>query len=118
MKISLNEIKSHSPCTNGWKTLLRSLGKSEADSVEIDIRYIIESNGIEDAIWCLRAVEKNEINNKIINDFKSLCIASLEKIKGKKWSCADAAYADAAYKQKREEQKQNLISLIKAAYHD
>jgi len=51
---TLNEIKDYSPCAEGWTKLLRSLDKTKADDDPLDIIYILESNGIEDAIWCLR----------------------------------------------------------------
>jgi len=51
---TLNEIKGYSPCADGWTKLLRSLGKTKADNASLDIIYILKSNGIEDAIWCLR----------------------------------------------------------------
>ena len=31
MYTTLNKIRSHLPCEKGWKTLLKSLGKTEAD---------------------------------------------------------------------------------------
>jgi hypothetical protein len=36
--------------------LLRHLGKSEADDEPLLIRTILDSNGLDDALWCLRAV--------------------------------------------------------------
>ena len=39
------------------KKLLTYLGKTEADDEEISILTILDSNGLQDAIWCLRAVE-------------------------------------------------------------
>lgn len=57
MKTTLNEIKKHKPCTNGWEKLLNYLGKTKADDEEISILTILDSNGLDDALWCLRAVE-------------------------------------------------------------
>ena len=57
MKTTLNKIRKHSPCTDGWKKLLTYLGKTEADDEEISILTILDSNGLQDALWCLRAVE-------------------------------------------------------------
>jgi hypothetical protein len=56
MKTTLNAIRAHSPCANGWAKLLRHLGKTAADDEPLLIRTILESNGIDDALWCLRAV--------------------------------------------------------------
>jgi len=57
MKTTLNKIRAHEPCSDGWKKLLKHLGKTEADDEPLNIKTIIESNGLEDALWCLRAVE-------------------------------------------------------------
>ena len=57
MKTTLNKIREHSPCADGWEKLLSYLGKTKADDEEISILTILDSNGLQDAIWCLRAVE-------------------------------------------------------------
>jgi hypothetical protein len=57
MKTTLNAIRSHDPCADGWKKLLQHLGKTEADDEPLSIREILTSNGLDDALWCLRAVE-------------------------------------------------------------
>ena len=60
MKTTLNKIRAHSPCTDGWKKLLRNLGKTKADDEPLALTTIFESNGIDDALWCLRAVDGHE----------------------------------------------------------
>ena len=57
MKTTLNKIRSHSPCVNGWEKLLTHLGKTKADDEPLDLLTILDSNGIDDALWCFRAVE-------------------------------------------------------------
>lgn len=57
MKTTLNKIRAYSPCTSGWEKLLSYLGKTKADDEEISVLTILDSNGLEDALWCLRAVE-------------------------------------------------------------
>ena len=57
MKTTLNQIKAKSPCTDGWKKLLKYLGKTKADDESLSILTVLESNGLDDAVWCLRAVE-------------------------------------------------------------
>lgn len=53
---TLNAIREHSPCADGWAKLLRHLGKTQADDEPLALATILDSNGIEDALWCLRAV--------------------------------------------------------------
>lgn len=57
MQTTLNKIKSYSPCEYGWKKLLNHLNKTEADDEVLELRTILESNGIDDTIWAFRAVE-------------------------------------------------------------
>lgn len=54
---TLNAIRAQSPCKDGWKNLLAYLGKSKADDEPLSLATILEANGIEHAIWALRAVE-------------------------------------------------------------
>ena len=57
MQTTLNKIRAHSPCADGWAKLLRNLGKTKADDEPLAITTILESNGLDDALWCLRAVD-------------------------------------------------------------
>lgn len=52
---TLNEIRDHKPCEKGWQKLLAHLGKTKADDEPLSLLTILESNGLDDAIWCLRA---------------------------------------------------------------
>jgi hypothetical protein len=57
MRTTLNQIRKHSPCRDDWEKLLRGLGKAAADDEPLWIDQILDHNGLEDALWCLRAVE-------------------------------------------------------------
>jgi hypothetical protein len=57
MKTTLNKIRAHSPCRDGWEKLLRGLGKTQADDDPLWIDQILDCNSLSDALWCLRAVE-------------------------------------------------------------
>ena len=54
---TLNRIREHNPCTDGWKKLLKHLGKTEPDDEPITYLTILESNGFDDALWCCCAEE-------------------------------------------------------------
>ena len=56
MKTTLNQIRDESPCTHGWKKLLTHLGKTQADDEALSLITILDSNGLDDALWCLQAV--------------------------------------------------------------
>ena len=52
---TLNRIREHSPCAEGWGKLLKHLGKTKADDEPLPFSVILESNGLDDALWCCRA---------------------------------------------------------------
>jgi hypothetical protein len=57
---TLRDILAHDPCGQepgsryGWQKLLRHLGKKRADDEPIPFRVILESNGLDDALWATR----------------------------------------------------------------
>jgi hypothetical protein len=53
---TLNAIRAHGPCADGWKKLLTHLGKTEADDEPLPLVTVLNSNGLDDALWCLRSV--------------------------------------------------------------
>lgn len=54
---TLNKIRAHHPCESGWRKLLKSLGKTKPDDARLSLLTIYKSNGLDDALWCLRAVD-------------------------------------------------------------
>ena len=54
---TLKEIHSHQPCADGWKKLRKHLGLTPAEAkTSIDplpILTVLESNGVDDAIWVI-----------------------------------------------------------------
>jgi hypothetical protein len=52
---TLNKIRKHQPCADGWEKLLTHLGKTGADDEPLAFATILESNGLDDALWCCRA---------------------------------------------------------------
>lgn len=55
MKTTLTKIREHQPCGEGWTKLLKHLGKTQADDEPLDFLTILESNGLDDALWCVRS---------------------------------------------------------------
>ena len=55
MHTTLNKIRQHNPCADGWSKLLKHLGKTEADDKPLSFLTILESNGPDDALWCCRS---------------------------------------------------------------
>lgn len=54
--VTLWQIRAHGPCQDGWKKLLAFLGKTKADDEPLGFSTIVVSNGVKDALWCLRAL--------------------------------------------------------------
>ena len=52
---TLNRIREHGPCEEGWIMLLKGLNKTTADDEPLSFAKIVEINGLSDAIWCCRA---------------------------------------------------------------
>lgn len=52
---TLTRIREASPCESGYKKLVKSLGgaKKYGEDTPITVRQIVESNGLDDALWCL-----------------------------------------------------------------
>ena len=57
---TLNRIRMHSPCVDGWQKLLVHLGKTEADDEPLPYATILHSNGLSDALWCCRAEPQHD----------------------------------------------------------
>lgn len=58
--LSLNEIREHNPCREGWDKALKSLGKTRADDTRVTFAWIVENNGLDDALWALRCLPEPE----------------------------------------------------------
>lgn len=59
---TLNEILEHRPCKDGWRKLLTGLGKTKADDEPLSLMTILEINGLDNAVWCLRATSLERLS--------------------------------------------------------
>jgi hypothetical protein len=65
MYTTLKQIRACSPCglnprklpLTGYQLLVSRLGADFDPDAPVKISYILESNGLDDALWCLRAVK-------------------------------------------------------------
>ena len=85
MKTTLNKIRAHSPCADGWGKLLKHLGKTKADDEPLSIITILDSNGLDDALWCLRAVEGHDRERRL---FAVWCARQVQHLMADKRSIA------------------------------
>jgi len=83
MYTTLNEILRYKPCgqnskgATGFSKLLKFLGKEQADDEPLSFITILESNGILDAIWCLRVLPDCDLK---VMKFKLLCARRVEHL--------------------------------------
>lgn len=69
---TLNRIRANSLCHDGWTKLLKHLRKTRADGEPLPLVTILDSNGIDDALWCLCALDGID---KIARLFAADCAA-------------------------------------------
>ncbi|MCP4489794.1 MAG: hypothetical protein GY820_21125 [Gammaproteobacteria bacterium] len=60
MNTTLNKIREHRPCEPSWEKLLSALNKTKADNEPVSFKYLLDTLGIEDAVWCLRTLTYKE----------------------------------------------------------
>ena len=78
--ITLNQIKIHNPCTDGWKNVLKATGGINADfDKPFAVSSILDSNDLGDTLWTLRCLPEH---NKLWCEFACWCaMQNIEKIK-------------------------------------
>lgn len=77
MITTLERIRAESPCTEGWSKLLSFLGKTKADNEPLPLSAILESNGLDDTLWCFRAVKGFDREQRL---FAVWCARQVEHI--------------------------------------
>ena len=63
MITTLNKIRSYKPCESGWVKLLKHLGKTKADNAPLSFLTILDSNELDETLWCLRAAPDDWMSN-------------------------------------------------------
>lgn len=125
--ITLNMIRKHYPCEDGWRKVLRGQGKTIADDVPFPIADILTSNDLFDTIWALRCLP----DSTIAVEFAKGCAARAAAYAAADAAdaaadaadtarAADAAYAaraaayaaDTARAAERDKQKEHLLELF------
>jgi hypothetical protein len=64
---TLNRIRSSLFGTDEWKKLLHSLDKTKPDDEPLPLVTILDSNGFDDAVWCLRSVRGHDKEIRLFN---------------------------------------------------
>ena len=81
MLITLQQIRDKSPCTEGWRKLLASLGNPSDMTITVSIGQIARSNGPDDALWCLRCTEfdRRDVVRAILPSVKRASVHTIDK---------------------------------------
>jgi len=79
---TLNKIREHSPCSIGWRTLLCGLGKTDSDDEPLSIADILEHNDLDDALWCLRAVDGHLRERRLLAVYIARQVVHLAAVAG------------------------------------
>jgi hypothetical protein len=130
--MTLNQIRAFSPCKSGWEKLLSALGKTQADDEPIELAFILKSNGIQDAIWCMRVnwFEHKSLYMQFVNNCVerakwygaataattaySATAAETTAAETAAGAAAVAAYAAAAGAAERQKQTEDLLQLLQS----
>jgi len=56
---TLNAIREQNPCADSWTKLLKHLGKTKPDNEPLPFVTILDSNGLDDALWCTRTAPEH-----------------------------------------------------------
>ena len=70
---TLNAIRAASPCKDGWEKLLSYLGKTKADDEPLELLTILDSNGLDDALWVLSYAMQPE-HDRLSRHFQAWCV--------------------------------------------
>jgi len=78
--VTLSAIKAHRPRKDGWANLLAHLNRIGHHAEEFPIRVILEGNGIQDAIWALRAADQTEEHQRKCRLFAVWCARQVQHL--------------------------------------
>ena len=77
MQTTLKKIRAHSPCASGWTRLLTFLGKTKVDGEALLLSTVLQSNGLNDTLWCLQAVDGFEREKRL---FAVWCARQVQRL--------------------------------------
>ena len=67
---TLERIREALPCHQGWTKLLAHLGKTKADDAPLDLLTVLNSNGLDDALWVLSCAMPDD---RLARHFQAWC---------------------------------------------
>ena len=76
---TLAKIRSHGPCSEGWEKLLKTLGPNYGEDTPVTLLQILDSNGLKDALWALRACNADRFACLLVCDYAEHVLHLFEK---------------------------------------
>lgn len=108
---TLNQIRVHSPSTESYAKLLKHLNKTSADDEPLSLLTVLDSNGLEDAIWCLRT----EATPERIQRFALAVVRRVQHLSPDAKACNDVTERYIAGQATREEIQVAILAAYNAA---
>lgn len=72
---TLKRLRENNACIPSYDLLIKNLGADYPDDADIDLKTILESNGVVDCVWALRAV-----NNVSDEELRVICVGISVKL--------------------------------------
>tara|TARA_R110000868_G_scaffold411755_1_gene708928 strand:- start:36460 stop:37056 length:597 start_codon:yes stop_codon:yes gene_type:complete len=63
---TLELLKEHNACESGYRKLKKTLGPKWGSDQPINLLDILDSNGVQDMMWCFRATEQDCIKQRYL----------------------------------------------------
>jgi hypothetical protein len=60
IQLTLNQLRAAEPCKEGWRAALKCRRKRKADDAPFALAELIQSNGIQETLWAIKAVQDQE----------------------------------------------------------
>jgi hypothetical protein len=80
---TLQRIKYANACTEGYRKLAKHLGGCDSYGMETEINLltVLESNGVQDMLWCLRCTVEDSMRtaSQLAIEFAAECLPIFEK---------------------------------------
>ncbi len=88
LNTTFNLLREHAVYAEGYRKLARALGgvRKYGRDTPIPLLRVLESNGLDDALWCLRAVppEEEAVRDRIARLFACRCVRETPLADGRK----------------------------------
>jgi hypothetical protein len=75
IQLTLNQLRAAEPCKEGWRAALKGRRKRKADDAPFALVELIQSNGIRETLWAIKAVQDQDFELRRLAQIAAECIA-------------------------------------------